>query len=131
MTRAGRYCKIHIMNKDKRRKLINKKKFKNWLESKSPKTKVANKHYDSTSCPVARYIKQTNDNISEVYVSADVSEPTVEIEYKNNKKVTFIQPKWLNKFVKEVDNFAGYYTGAMKSVSAKQALNILNKIVDD
>lgn len=107
-------------------KQLTKTNFRKWLESYSPKSKVAPAEYDFFTCPLANFVKTFDNDIIKVYVTGyDIGILKIlSINESQYKKYVILAPKWAKKFVSHVDSISHRKC----SVSAKQALFILNKL---
>lgn len=106
------------------KRILKKKEFRSWLESKVPKTKVAPKKYNESSCPIARCIKEKN-NVSHV----DVYPHLIKIMENDNSTSMYTPSPWAEKFINTIDMYSLKKDGSYnRSVSAKKALEILDDI---
>lgn len=96
------------------KKILTKKNFKAWLESKASTTKVG-KAIDAYACPIFNFLKQNNIPVTFVGKVWGI---------KLNGSDSYIDiPKWTERFIDTLDKSMA--DGA--SVSAKKALEILQK----
>jgi hypothetical protein len=97
-------------------KKLTRKAFKNWLlENKD--NMVAPKNYETTSCPIANFIK-AETKFTNVTVPGYKSDP-LRINREEYEK-----PKWALKFIEKID----HSNGGDKIITGKDALKVLDNI---
>ena len=108
---------INIMHK---LKVLTRNNFHKWLESKSPKTKVGLTGEPCSTCPIFRFLKESNVNVKFVFSFMAVIE---HFDRDIPTQFNYIFPNWVTEFIRKVDDSRKF-----SSISASKALKLLKSI---